>query len=187
MRVRSVSPDALTVAYALAVVLLIALAHALRLSPLLAALAFGVLARETRVQLLHTQRDFGSLGRLLSLFLFVYVASLIRWPEVWPTLGLALVVIAVRAGSKVLCNVLVARPSGITVRKGVLTGLALMPMSAFAILLLEQNRLYGFAPGEAVFGVMSAMMLLQELLGPWVTQRSLVAARETEHLAQAGH
>ena len=42
----------------------------------------------------------------------------------------------------------------------VLTGLALMPMSAFAILLLEQSRLYGFAPAVQVLSIMAGMMLL---------------------------
>ena len=72
-----------------------------------------------------------------------------------------------------------ARLSGISERKGVLTGLALTPMSAFAILLIEQTRLMGFDPAVQVLATMAGMMLLQELFGPIVTQRSLMAARET--------
>jgi Kef-type K+ transport system membrane component KefB len=141
-------------------------------------------ARERRVQLTPTQRDFGSVGELLGIFLFVYVASLIRWPDVPTTLGLAAVLLLLRVSSKVLCNVAVARFSGISWRKGWLTGLALTPMSAFAILLLEQNRLQGFEPAIPAFAALAAMMVLQELLGPWITQRSLMAARET-HLTAA--
>jgi hypothetical protein len=58
-------------------------------------------------------------------------------------------------------------------------------MSAFAILLLEQSRLYGFDPAVQVLSVMAAMMLLQELLGPVVTQRTLMAAHET-HVTRHG-
>ena len=67
---------------------------------------------------------------------------------------------------------------------GLLIGrLALTPMSAFAILLLEQSRLYGFEPARQVLTALAFMMLLQELLGPLVTQRALQAARET-HVTQ---
>jgi Kef-type K+ transport system membrane component KefB len=92
---------------------------------------------------------------------------------------MGLLLIAVRTASKVGCNLVAARLSGITERKGLLTGLALTPMSAFAILLLEQTRLYGFAPAVQVLSIMAGMMLLQELLGPLVTQRALMAAQET--------
>ena len=68
---------------------------------------------------------------------------------------------------------------------GLLTGLALTPMSAFAILLIEQTRIAGFEPAVQVLAVMAGMMLLQELLGPVVTQRALMAARET-HVTKEG-
>jgi len=85
----------------------------------------------------------------------------------------------VRSFSKVLCNLAVARLSGITERKGWLTGLALTPMSAFVILLLEQTRLAGFEPAVQAFATMAGFLVLLELLGPVVTQRSLMASKET--------
>ena len=168
-----------TVVFALSVLLLTTAAYGLKLSPLLAALTFGIVARERRVHLTNAQRDFGTAGDLLSIFLFVYIASLLDWADVGTGMLLGLVLIAVRAASKVGCNLFAARLSGITERKGLLTGLALTPMSAFAILLLEQSRLYGFAPAVQVLSIMAGMMLLQELLGPLVTQRALMAAHET--------
>ena len=87
--------------------------------------------------------------------------------------------IVVRIATKVVCNVAAARLSGSTERKGLLTGLVLTPMSAFAILLLEQSRLYGFEPARQVLMVLAFMMVLQELFGPLVTQRALQAASET--------
>ena len=168
-----------TVVFALSVLLLTTAAYGLKLSPLLAALTFGIVARERRVHLTNAQRDFGTAGDLLSIFLFVYIASLLDWADVATGMALGLVLIAVRTASKVGCNLFAARLSGITERKGLLTGLALTPMSAFAILLLEQSRLYGFAPAVQVLSIMAGMMLLQELLGPLVTQRALMAAHET--------
>ncbi len=179
LRQRNTHERGVTVVFALAVVLLTTTAYGLKLSPLLAALSFGIVARERRVHLTNAQRDFGTAGDLLSVFLFVYIASLLNWTDVAAGMLMGLLLIAVRTASKVGCNLVAARLSGITERKGLLTGLALTPMSAFAILLLEQTRLYGFAPAVAVLSAMAGMMLVQELLGPVVTQRALMTAHET--------
>ena len=179
LRLRNTHERGVTVVFALSVLLLTTAAYGLKLSPLLAALTFGIVARERRVHLTNAQRDFGTAGDLLSIFLFVYIASLLDWADVGTGMLLGLLLILVRTASKVGCNLVAARLSGITERKGLLTGLALTPMSAFAILLIEQSRLYGFAPAIEVLSVMAGMMLLQELLGPVVTQRALLAAHET--------
>ena len=179
LRWRRTHEPGVTVVFMLAVLLLTTAAHGLKLSPLLAALTFGIVARERRVQLTRTQRNFGTAGDLLSVFLFVYIASLLTWTDVPRTLFMGLCLILVRTLCKVLCNVAAARLSGITERKGVPIGLALTPMSAFAILLLEETRQYGFEPAVQVLAALAGMMLLQELLGPVVTQRALMAARET--------
>ena len=179
LRQRNTHERGVTVVFALSVLLLTTAAYGLKLSPLLAALTFGIVARERRVHLTNAQRDFGTAGDLLSIFLFVYIASLLDWADVGTGMLLGLLLIVVRTASKVGCNLVAARLSGITERKGLLTGLALTPMSAFAILLIEQSRLYGFAPAVEVLSVMAGMMLLQELLGPMVTQRALLAAHET--------
>lgn len=179
LRQTEVRRNSATVLFALLVLLLVTLSSALQISPLLAALSFGIVARERRIELTPAQRDFGSLGDLLGVFLFVYVASLMQWSHVWSGLALAVTVLGVRLVSKVGCNALAARWSGITLRKGALTGLALTPMSAFAVLLLEHSRLMGFEPAVAAWAAMAALLVLQELLGPWITQRSLMAAQET--------
>ncbi|MDO8887362.1 MAG: cation:proton antiporter [Hydrogenophaga sp.] len=179
LRQRSTNERGVTVVFALAVLLLTTTAYGLKLSPLLAALSFGIVARERRVHLTNAQRDFGTAGDMASVFLFVYIASLLNWADVGAGMLMGLLLIAVRTASKVGCNLVAARLSGITERKGLLTGLALTPMSAFAILLLEQTRLYGFAPAVAVLSAMAGMMVVQELLGPVVTQRALMTAHET--------
>ena len=179
LRSQRIQERDVTLVFALAVVLLTTMSYGLKHSPLLAALSFGIVARERRVHLTNAQRGFGTAGDLLTIFLFVYIAALLDWSEAGTGLVLGLVLIVVRTAAKVVCNVGAARLSGSTERKGLLTGLALTPMSAFAILLLEQSRLYGFGPAGQVLTVMAAMMLVQELLGPLVTQRSLMAAAET--------
>ncbi|MDP2219778.1 MAG: cation:proton antiporter [Hydrogenophaga sp.] len=182
---RGTHERSVTVVFALAVVLLTTMSYGLKLSPLLGALTFGIVARERRVHLTNAQRDFGTAGDLLSVFLFVYIAALLDWADVGAGMLLGSLLIAVRTASKVGCSLAAARISGITERKGMLTGLALTPMSAFAILLLEQSRLYGFDPAVQVLSAMAGMMLVQELLGPVVTQRALMAAHET-HVTKEG-
>ncbi len=183
LRAQRIDERDVTLVFALAVVLLTTMAYGLKLSPLLAALSFGIVARERRVHLTNAQRGFGTAGDLLTLFLFVYIAALLDWSQLGTGVLLGLALIAARTASKVVCNVAAARLSGSTERKGLLTGLALTPMSAFAILLLEQTRLHGFEPAREVLTLLAFMMLLQELLGPVVTQRALKAAAET-HLTK---
>lgn len=169
-----------TVGYALALVWLTVVADALRLSPLLAALSFGVLLRERRVFVANAQRDFGSLGLLLGVFLFVYVGSRMSWGAlaqggVWAA---AAAVLAARVLIPVALNALLAVPSGTTVRKGALTGVALLPMSAMTLLLLERSIALGLPPAAEALWHLTAALLWLELLGPWLSQWALVAARE---------
>jgi len=183
LRGRSSHGGSVTVLFALVVLLLTTASYGLKLSPLLAALTFGLVARERRVQLTSAQRDFGSMGEITGLFLFVYVASLVNWSDAWSSLGLAAALLVVRLAVTTACNVGLSYFSGVTLRKGLLTGLALTPMSAYAILLLEQSRRYGLEPAAAAFTALAGLVLILELLGPLVTQRSLMAARET-HITQ---
>ena len=48
---------------------------------------------------------------------------------------------------------------------------------------LEQSRLLGLEPAVQALGVLSGLVVVLELLGPVVTQRALLAARET-HVTQ---
>ena len=172
------SGQSTTVTFAFLVLLLTGLAQSLLLSPLLAALAFGVVARERRIMLSHAQRNFGALGDVLAVFLFVFIGSLLSWDGLVAGLVLGVAVLAVRSAAHTLVNVSVARVSGTTFRKGALTGLALMPMSAFALLLLEESRLYGFDLARESLPVIVGLLVLLDVVGPLVTHRSLMWAGE---------
>jgi len=172
------SSQATTVTFAIAVLLLSGVAQSLHLSPLLAALAFGAVARERRIMLSHAQRNFGALGDVLTVFLFVFVGSLLSWSGLLASLLLGISVLLARSASHTLVNVSIAHVSGTTFRKGALTGLALMPMSAFALLLLEESRAYGFDLARESLPVIIGLLMLLEVMGPLATQRALVLARE---------
>lgn len=176
-RLGRVSQDA-TVAFAIAVILLVAITHAFKFSPVLATLTFGVVARHRRVTLNQTQRNFGALGDVLAVVLFVFVATTIEWPRVVNGLGLGLALVGIRLAAKVVGVGALARASGVSWRKGVLTGLALMPISVFVILLLEQARHLGIDLVDQLAPLAAATLLL-EIAGPVVMLLALRAAGET--------
>jgi Kef-type K+ transport system membrane component KefB len=175
-RLGDLAQDA-TVGFALAVILLVSMTYSVHLSPVVAALAFGVMARHRRVVFSQAQRNFGALGELLTVLLFVFAAATLDWRQLASGWALALAVLAVRLLTKTLGVAMFARLSGITWRKGVLSGLALAPFSVFAILLLEHARLRGLQVSADMQSVVAIVMLL-EVFGPILIQRALVMAGE---------
>ena len=173
------SKDA-TVGFALAVILLVSVTYTIQLSPVVASLAFGLTARHRRVAFSQAQRNFGVLGELLTVLLFVFAASTLDWRTVLDgdTLALALAVVVVRLFTKTVGVTLFSDLSGISWRKGALTGLALAPVSVFVILLLEHARLRGVNLAEELHAMVGVTLLL-EVFGPILIQRALVWAKET--------
>lgn len=167
-----------TVAFALSVILLVSVTYTFHLSPVVAALAFGLTARHRRVSFGQAQRNFGALGELLAVLLFVFAASTLDWRQVHAGGLLAMALIAVRLLAKTLGVAAFAHLSGVSWRKGALTGLGLAPLSVFVILLLEHARQAGLQLAEVV-RALAAMTLLLELFAPIILQRALIWARET--------
>lgn len=178
-RLGNMTQDA-TVAFALSVILLVALTYTTHLSPLLATLAFGLVARHRRVAFSQAQRNFGPLGELLTLLLFVFCSSTLDWQRVAAGASLALVVIGARFLTKVLCVTAFSHASGISWRKGVLTGVGLTPVSVFVVLLLEHAKQAGVDFGGEL-SVLAAVTLMLDIAGPIVVQRALIWARESQH------
>ncbi|MBD8530794.1 MULTISPECIES: cation:proton antiporter [unclassified Massilia] len=166
-----------TVAFALAVILLVAISHAGGLSPVVATLAFGLVARHRRVAYSQAQRGFGALGELLTVLLFVFAASTLDWQKVAAGIGLATVIVLARLVTKTGGVVAFAHLSGVSWRKGALAGVALAPLSVFVILLLEHARQRGVHVVEELRSVAAVTMLL-EVFGPIIIQRALVWANE---------
>lgn len=179
LRSTSMKRDGATVPYALAVLLLAVLTQSLSVSPLLAAITFGMVSRRHRFAQTCTQRNFGDLGEFLTVFLFVYVASLLDPRSLLDSAAMACAFVGVRLCCKLCANVLLAHPAGTTLKKGALTGLALSPLSAFAVLLIDHFRSIGFAPAAETFQAISGMVLILEIGGPLLAQAALIAAGET--------
>jgi Kef-type K+ transport system membrane component KefB len=166
-----------TIAFAIAVIVLAAVTQTSRFSPILATLVFGLVARRRRVVLSQAQRNFGSLGDLLTVLLFVFAAATLDWRDALAGWKLGLAVVAVRLLVKTAATYLFAHASGISWRKGILTGVSLAPIAVFTILLLEQTRQLDTGLVEDM-AAMAAIVLALEVLGPVVTQRALMWAGE---------
>lgn len=167
-----------TVAFAMVVILLVSITQAADLSPMLATLTFGLMARHRRVTFTRTQRNFGAIGELLTVLLFVFAVCTLDWQRVVAGATLGLLLLMVRFATKTIAVAAFSHVSGISWRKGALIGVALSPMSVFAILLLEQTRYMGIVLVDEL-AALAAMTLFMEVLGPIITQRALVLARET--------
>ena len=167
-----------TAAFAIGVLLLVAVSHVLKLSPIVATLVFGLVARHRRISLSRAQRNFGLLGDLLTVLLFFYVGATISWSLALSGAGLGVMLVCARIGVKTAVVGALARPSGISLRKGTLTGLALAPMSVFALLLLEQTRHLGLDLVDQL-NALAAMAIMLEVAGPVLTQIALRRAQES--------
>lgn len=176
-RMRRLSSDG-TVGFAIAVVLLVAITHTLKLSPLVAGLTFGLVARHRRVALDQTQRNFGVLGELLAVVLFAYVGAVVEWSRVQAGLGLGVALVLARMAAKAGAITALARAGGITVRKGLLTGVAMAPLSAFVVLLLENTRYLGVDLMDTLAPLAAATLLL-DVAGPVAAQWALRRADES--------
>ncbi|HEY9191989.1 MAG TPA: cation:proton antiporter [Methyloversatilis sp.] len=168
-----------TTVFALAVMLVTLVTQGVNVSPLLAALTLGILMRRNRMVLAAAQRNFGALGDLLALFLFVYVASMATWPTTAVGLALAVLLSVGRIAAKMAATTALARVSGTSTRKGALTGLALAPLSSFALLLLEYSRSAGFGLADGSLSAIAGMVIVMEFAGPLFTQWALMLAGET--------
>ncbi|MFL6673350.1 MAG: cation:proton antiporter [Massilia sp.] len=173
-----------TVGFAIGVILLVSIAYTARLSPVVATLFFGLVARHRRVAFSQAQRNFGPLGELLTVLLFVFAASTLNWRQVMASGTLAVVVVAARLVTKTAGVTAFAHLSGVSWRKGALTGLALAPLSVFVILLIEHARHAGVHAMEELRAIAGVTMLL-EVFGPVIIQRALVWAREAPEASHA--
>ena len=144
----------------------------------LAALTFGLVARHRRITLSPAQRNFGALGDLLAVLLCFFVATTVAWRSVFDGFMLGLLLLLVRALIKVAVCTATARASGISARKGALTGVAIVPMAVFTIVMVEQTRRLGVDLFDSL-APLAAMAILAEVLAPVLTQRALARAKES--------
>lgn len=153
------------------------------LSPLLALLVAGMVARHQMRHALTVEPQLGSAGAVLSVLLMICLGVLLTLDGItvlWPWV---LAIIGARLLGKGLVVALLARPSGLGWRQAAALTLALQPMSSLAVLLAADS--FGWPaqfPGiePTVLQALLAAITLMQLTGPlWTTLALRQVARET--------
>ncbi|PLZ02013.1 sodium:proton exchanger [Burkholderia sp. WAC0059] len=160
------------------VLLAIAIAHMLRLSTILSLLVAGIVVKNLEVRPQLWPQHFGTAGWLLTVILFVLTLTSFEWHDI-ATGGVAAVgLIVARLASKLVGVLIFAKPSGLEWKQGAALGLSLSPMSALALLLVDDTYdLYPNFDPQLRAIVMCSIVVLQ-LVGPWLVYRSLAVVGE---------
>lgn len=140
-------------------------AAALRLSPLLALLACGAFVRTFDRQRMLATTDFGlASGVALTLF-FALSAAVVDGRALFGAWLPALALVAVRVACKIAAVGVLAPLTGITLRKGLLTGLGLLSMSATALMLTQQVTELNPQLGAQTSSVLLACVVVLQVVG----------------------
>jgi Kef-type K+ transport system membrane component KefB len=176
-RVR-VSSEVRAFSVAMSAIVLTALLSQLRLSPMAGAIALGITMRAIGVKMTGIHQDFGSLGRLLTVFLFVFISSQLHWPSILAGLPMGLGILCVRFLSKFIAIGSFGYSAGLSRRQALLAGLGMMPASAFVAVILEQTRVMGIDLFREFHPIFS-FIFLAELLGPIATSIAIRLGKES--------
>ena len=152
------------------------------LSPLLALLVAGVVARSRMRHALTVEPLLGSAGAALAVVLFVCLGLLLTLGQLLTLLPWVVAIIVARLLGKALGVALLARPSGLGWRQTGALALALQPMSSLAVLLAADTFAWASQlPGmdRAALQALLIATTLMQLTGPlWTTIALQAVARE---------
>jgi Kef-type K+ transport system membrane component KefB len=160
------------------VLLTVACATMLELSVPLALLLLGVLARLFDRERHFVSLKFGETAMLFIVLLFALAGAsldLTGWLEVLP---LALVFVAARVAGKALPILVLSHASGLALRKSSLVALALVPMSALSMLMLQELTRISPALADEIGAAMYLAIALLAFAGPLATEFALRRAGE---------
>jgi len=154
------------------------------LSPLLALLVAGVVARSRMRHGLTVEPQLGSAGAALGVVLFISLGLLFTLDHIGSLWPWVLAIIVARAVGKAIAVLLLAKPSGLGWRQSGALILALQPMSSLAVLLAADTFIWASQfPGVdkwALQALLAATTLMQ-LTGPlWTTFALKQIAPESE-------
>jgi NhaP-type Na+/H+ or K+/H+ antiporter len=153
-------------------------AGTLKLSLVLTLLSYGVLTRLLDRRRLFITLSFGRIGTILLILLFSLTAASLDL-SLLPAGALAgAALIAARFAGKALGVLALAARSGLVLRKAGLLALALTPMSAIAVVLVQQTSAHYPEFGALLATVVISAIVMLELLGPLLAHFALVRAGE---------
>jgi Kef-type K+ transport system membrane component KefB len=160
------------------VTLVVAVADVLKLSSLLALLALGAFVRGFDRSRRLAAVDLGPLSAAAILLLITLSAVAQSFPATAFAWGPAVVLIVVRTFAKTATATALARVSGIGVRKGLMVGLSLTPMAAFAVLLAAQVAAVDARLAQEVQAIVMPAALVMSILGTLMLVWALKASGE---------
>jgi Kef-type K+ transport system membrane component KefB len=154
------------------------------LSPLLALLVAGIVARARMRHALTVEPQLGSAGAALAVVLFVCLGLLLTLDQLLVLLPWVAAIVGARALGKLIGVAMLARPSGLGWRQTGALALALQPMSSLAVLLAADTFAWASQlPGMDRAALQSLLIAttLMQLTGPlWTTLALRGVAREAE-------
>jgi len=160
------------------VLIAVGVAHALKLSVLLALLVFGITSRRLDRNNHLIEVDWGNAAQLFYVVLFVITGAGLPLSALSTAGWLALAYVGARAFGKWLGVLAVAPFSTLRVRQSAWLGAALLPMSGVAIVLIHDVTSL-FPEFGKLAEVLLAAALYMELAGPIVVMLALRSAGET--------
>lgn len=159
----------------------------LKLSVLLALLAYGALLRNLDRNRIVSAADFGLTGQMFFVILFVLSGANLDLGAAWAGIGLGAAFVAARFAGKAAGVMALIPGSGLKPRHGLCLALALTPMSGFAVVMLQDTQALFPEFGRSLFTVVLPAVVLMEIFGPILTQVALKAAGEARPKPAARH
>jgi Kef-type K+ transport system membrane component KefB len=151
-----------------------------KLSALIALLAFGIASRSRDPRRIVIEPDLSQFTSLLYVLLFVFAGARLELTHLRDMAPAVFGFIALRFAVTMFLTTSLAGINGMTLRKGALLGVALMPLSGFKIVLVQQAA--GFYPhfGAQLSALMVSILVILEIIGPICTRFALVASGEAK-------
>ncbi|MGB7542087.1 MAG: cation:proton antiporter [Burkholderiales bacterium] len=161
-------------------------AIALKLSVLLALLAYGALVRNLDRRRSLVAPDFGFTGQLFFVILFVLAGANLDLSAAWAGMAIGAAFVAVRFAGKAVGVMAFIPGSGLKARHGLLIALALTPMSGLAVIMLQDLQSLFPEFGRSLAAIVVPAVVLLEIAGPVLTQFALKRAGEARPAAARG-
>jgi Kef-type K+ transport system membrane component KefB len=159
----------------------VGIASMFQLSALIALLVFGITSRNDDHEHAVVEPDFSQFSGLLYVVLFIFAGASLQLGHLREFWLIALAFIAVRLAITVFWSAAFSSLNGLSVRKGALLGLGLLPMSSAAILLTQRATVMYPEFGAQLSALMLSVLAIVEILGPICTRFALVASGEAKH------
>lgn len=151
-----------------------------KLSALIALLAFGIASRSRDPRRIVIEPDLSQITSLFYVLLFVFAGAKLELTHLRTLAPVVLAFIALRFAVTVSLTTSLAGINGMTLRKGALLGVALMPLSGFKIVLVQQAAVFYPQFGAELSALMISVLVILEIIGPICTRFALVASGEAK-------